>query len=80
MDIHPVVFIYRNKPKAEGKKMIAVQNLEAGMNVILEGRKQAVEVLTIDNFGNAGLYKIGHYGKGFNVTALPAGTMVRLAA
>ena len=60
--------------------MINVENLEAGMKIILEGRKLAVEVLSIDNFGNAGLYKIGHYGKGFNVTALPAGSMVRLAA
>ena len=60
--------------------MIAVENLEAGMNIILEGRKLAVEVLSVDNFGNADLYKIGHYGKGFNVTAVPAGTMIRLAA
>lgn len=60
--------------------MIKVENLEAGMMILLEGRKLAVEVLGVDNFGNADLYKIGHYGKGFNVTALPAGSMVRLAA
>ena len=60
--------------------MIAVENLEAGMMIIPEGRKLAVEVMSVDNWGNASLYKIGHYGKGFNVTAVPAGTMIRLAA
>jgi hypothetical protein len=60
--------------------MIAVENLEAGMMIIPEGRKLAVEVMSVDNWGNADLYKIGHYGKGFNVTAVPAGTLVRLAA
>jgi hypothetical protein len=60
--------------------MINVENLEAGMKILLEGRKLAVEVMSVDNWGNADLYKIGHYGKGFNVTAVPAGTMVRLAA
>jgi len=45
-----------------------------------EGRKKAVEVLTVDNFGNPDLYKIGHMGKGFNVTALPTGATVQLAA
>lgn len=60
--------------------MIAVENLEAGMMILLEGRKQAVEVMSVDNWGNADLYKIGHYGKGFNVTSLPAGSLVRLAA
>jgi hypothetical protein len=60
--------------------MINVENLEAGMKIILEGRKLAVEVMSVDNWGNADLYKIGHYGKGFNVTALPAGSTVRLAA
>lgn len=60
--------------------MINVENLEAGMKIILEGRKKAVEVLTVDNFGNPDLYKIGHMGNGFNVTALPAGSTVQLAA
>lgn len=60
--------------------MIAVENLEVGMMIIPADRTQPVEVLSIDNYGNAGLYKIGHYGKGFNVTALPVGTMVRVAA
>jgi len=60
--------------------MIAVENLEVGMMIIPEGRKQAVEVMSVDNWGNANLYKIGHYGKGFNVTAVPAGSMVRIAA
>jgi len=60
--------------------MINVENLKAGMKIILEGRKLAVEILSVDNWDNANTYKIGHYGKGFNVTALPAGSMVRLAA
>jgi len=34
----------------------------------------------VDNFGNPDLYKIGHMGKGFNVTALPSGSTVLLAA
>ena len=60
--------------------MIKVENLEAGMMILLEGRKKAVEVLMVDNHANPNRYQIGHYGKGFNVTALPAGSMVRLAA
>ncbi|GGH93814.1 hypothetical protein ACFFGR_09290 [Arthrobacter liuii] len=60
--------------------MIKVEKLEAGMMILIEGRKKAVEVLTVDNFGNPDLYKIGHMGKGFNVTALPAGSTVTLAA
>lgn len=60
--------------------MIAVENLEVGMMIIPEGRKRPVEVMSVDNWGNESLYKIGHYGQGFNVTAVPAGTMIRLAA
>ncbi|MBP3044844.1 hypothetical protein KKR91_01360 [Arthrobacter jiangjiafuii] len=58
--------------------MIAVENLEAGMMILLEGRKKAVEVLMVDNHANPNRYQIGHYGKGFAVTGMEAGTLVQL--
>jgi len=58
--------------------MIAVENLEAGMMILLEGRKKAVEVLGVDNHANPSRYQIGHYGQGFAVTGLPVGTLVQV--
>jgi len=57
-----------------------IENITAGMMVVLEGRKQAVEVLMISNTTNAAVYQIGHYGKGFNVTNVAAGSLVQVAA
>lgn len=70
----------------KGKKMknaaaileLPVTQVVPGMMIIPTGRKQAVEVLTIDNFANPNRYQIGHYGKGFNVTGMDATATVKV--
>lgn len=59
---------------------IAIENITVGMMIIPEGRVQAVEVLSIDNRNNTDVYQIGHYGKGFNVTNVAAGSFVKVTA
>ena len=59
---------------------IAIENITVGMAIIPEGRTQAVEVLMISNQINPAVFQIGHYGKGFNVTNVAAGSFVKVAA
>lgn len=44
--------------------MIKVENLEAGMKILIEGRKKAVEVLTIDKLRQPGPLQDRPHGQG----------------
>jgi hypothetical protein len=58
----------------------AIENVTIGMMVIPEGRKRAVEVLSIDNWGNANIYKIAFSSsRAWGVIGINAGETITVS-
>lgn len=61
------------------KIQIPAENITVGMKIIPAGRKQAIEVITADNFAHADRFQFGCMGKGFTVQGAKRGEMVTVA-
>lgn len=55
---------------------VPADDITVGMNIIPEGRKLPLEVVTAEKHYINGFRNLGCYGKGFSVHAVKTGSMV----
>lgn len=84
MYIHHVRVDIHQQETTKGKKMnattqIPAEDIKPGMKIIPTGKKKAVEVISADNWTQAGRYQFGLMGKGFSVFGAETGSLVTVA-